>query len=79
MASRDTNTNNNANPAAHSLNIIPTKFGNCAVNSFSSTLAQVRKFNFLKNGLNDIDQILWVYSTFDAQQHDTISFSRKNP
>ena len=27
MASHDTNTNNNANPEAHSLNIIPTKFG----------------------------------------------------
>ena len=43
MASHDTNINNNANPAAHSLNIIPTKFGNHALNSFSYTLAQVVK------------------------------------
>ena len=43
MASHDTNTNNNTNPTAHSLNIIPTKFGNHTVNSFPSTLAQVAK------------------------------------
>ena len=35
MASHDTNTNNNANPVAHSLNIIPTKFGTLTVNRFS--------------------------------------------
>ena len=33
----------NANPAAHSLNIVPTKFDNHTVNSFQSTLAQVAK------------------------------------
>ena len=38
-----TNTNNNTNPAVHSLNIIPTKSGNHTVNSFPSTLAQVAK------------------------------------
>ena len=37
------NTNNNANPAAHSLNIIPTKFGTLTVNSFLSTLTKVAK------------------------------------
>ena len=43
MASHDINTKNNTNPAAHSLNIIPTKFGTLTVNSFPSTLAQVAK------------------------------------
>ena len=43
MASHDININNNENPAVHSLNIIPTNFGNHTVNSFPSTLAQVAK------------------------------------
>ena len=37
------NTNKNVNPAVHSLNILPTKFGNPTVNSFPSKLAQVAK------------------------------------
>ena len=34
-------------------------------------------FDFLKNGSNEFDQIFWVYSIFEAQQYETISFSRK--
>ena len=32
-------------------------------------------FYFLKNDSNDFDQILWVYSTFETQQYDTIARS----
>ena len=40
---------------------------------------KILNFEFIKNGSNDFDYILWVYSTFEAQQYDTIGFSRKNP
>ena len=36
-------------------------------------------FDFLKNGSNNFDYILWAYSTFDAQPFETVGFSRKNP
>ena len=45
----------------------------------SSHEENIKIFDFLKNGSNDFDQILWVYSTFKAKQYDTIGFSRKNP
>ena len=35
------------------------------------------KFNFLKNGSNDFDQILWINSTIETQHCDTSEFSRK--
>ena len=38
---------------------------------------EIENFYFLKNGSNYFDQILWVYSTFEAQQYDTIGFSQK--
>ena len=40
---------------------------------------KIKHFDFLENGSNDFDKILWVYTTFDAQQYDAIGFSRKNP
>ena len=36
-------------------------------------------FDFLTNGSNDFNKILWVYSTFETKQYDIIGFSRKNP
>ena len=33
--------------------------------------------DFLKNGINNFDQILLVYTTFDTQQHDSIDFFGK--
>ena len=45
----------------------------------SSHDKKIKNFDFLKNGYNNFDYILWVYSTFEAQQYDTIDFPRKNP
>ena len=30
--------------------------------------------DFLKNGINNFDEILWVYTSFHTQQYDTIGF-----
>ena len=48
MASHDTNTNNNANPAAHSLNIIPKKFGTLRPGTDQSRKAAFGKSAFAK-------------------------------
>ena len=40
---------------------------------------QNKNVYFLKNGCNDFDQILWVNSTLEAQQYDTITFPGKFP
>ena len=34
-----------------------------------------KKSDFLKNGINNFDEILWVYSSFDIQQYDTRGLS----
>ena len=45
----------------------------------SSHEKKIKNFYFLKNVYSNFGLILWVYSTFEAQQYDTIGFSRKNP
>ena len=45
----------------------------------SSHEKKIKNNDFLKNGSNGFDYILWVYSTFETQQYDTSGFSRKNP
>ena len=45
------------------------------------TVVHIRKklkmFVYWKNCFNDIHKILWIYSTFEPQQYDTIGYSRK--
>ena len=38
---------------------------------------KIKNFCFLKNCFNNFHKILWVYSTFERQQYDTIGYSRK--
>ena len=47
--------------------------------NYSSHKKRNKNSNFLKKGINNFDQILYVYRTFDTQLNDTIGFSGKNP
>ena len=57
------------NPAAHSLNIIPTKFGNLTVYSFPSTLASCRTSKYMK--FYEQDQAIHCHK-FPNIQHSTL-------
>ena len=39
---------------------------------------KLKYFEFLKNASTDFNKLLWVYCTFETQQHDTIDFSEKS-
>ena len=43
----------------------------------SSHEKKIKNIDFLKNDSNDFDYILWVYSTFQAQQYDAIGLPWK--
>ena len=43
----------------------------------SSHMKKIKNFKILKNGSNDFHKILWIYSTFEPQQYNTIGYSRK--
>ena len=44
------------------------------IRKINSRSCKKKNYDFLKNGINNFDEILWVYSTFETHQYDTIGF-----